>query len=116
MSADKRHLSASFGRLSLIFAGILLLFVSLTASQTAEKLQREHERHLLKTLEFSLDPLIAATSDESYVFNRINSLVAAARNGGIDGTRLAEAVKTASDTFRVPVKAFFYQNMKLRRS
>ncbi len=116
MSADKRHLSASFGRLSLIFAGILLLFVSLTASQTAEKLQREHERHLLKTLEFSLDPLIAATSDESYVFNRINSLVAAARNGGIDGTRLAEAVLLSSDTFRVPVKAFFYQNMKLQRS
>jgi len=51
MSADKQHLSASFGRLSLIFAGILLLFVLLTASQTAEKLQREHERYLLKTLE-----------------------------------------------------------------
>lgn len=114
--SERRYKSASFGRLAMIFAGIMFLFLTLSASQTAEKLKRDFERHLLKTLETSLDPLIAATSDEAYVFDRFKHMIATARNSGIDSQELAKAVEQSASRYETPVKAFFYSHNQLKKS
>ncbi|HNX77368.1 MAG TPA: SpoIIE family protein phosphatase [Candidatus Rifleibacterium sp.] len=116
MSAENQYRSASFGRLAMIFAGIMFLVLTLTAMQTAEKIDRAHERRMQKTLEGSLYPVISSTSDEAFVYNRLMPLVDAARLNGLDSPGLAAAVMAASETFKVPVKAFFYKDLALQKT
>ena len=113
MQTDKKPKSVSFGRLALIFASIMFLFLALLAEQTSEKLQKEFDRQLLKQLEASLDPVIARTSDESFVYDRFMTLVETVTTRGINSPELENAVAIASNTFKVQIKAFFYQQNKL---
>ncbi len=114
--SPENYRSASFGRLALIFTCIMFLFLSLTAFQTDEKIRREHRTHILKILETSLDPVVAATSDEAFVYNRMKHLIETARISGPGSAELANAVKNASDTFKVAVQAFFYTDNVLKKS
>lgn len=115
MSLESRYKSASFGRLALIFAGIMFLFLALTASQTAGKIGREFDRHLLKDLETSLDQVIAQTSEEYYVHQQLTDLIEIARKHGIDSAELPHAITSAGLKLKKPVKAFFYRNNALIR-
>ncbi|MDD3147789.1 MAG: SpoIIE family protein phosphatase [Candidatus Riflebacteria bacterium] len=115
MSVDSRYKSASFGRLAIIFAGIMFLFLSLTASQTRTKLDREYDRHLLKDLETSLDPVIAQTSEEYYVHCQLSSLIEVARKNGIESAELPHAVTSTGIQLKNPLKAFFYRDNRLVR-
>lgn len=115
--ADKQQLkTASFGRLVMIFSGILFLFLSLSANQTSSKLQREHQRQLLKQLETSLDPVIMQTSDVSYVFNLFQNLIESAGKYGAESTELEKAVEECNTRYLTPVKAFIYKQNQLVKS
>ena len=113
MKPDSKHKAASFGRLSVIFTGIMLLFLALIASQTAEKLKLEHERKSLKSLESSLDQVIAQTSDEAYIQNRFQQLISTARQAGIESPELENEIARCINNYKTPLKAFFYRNNKL---
>lgn len=116
MNSKQKFKTASFGRLVMIFFAIMFLFLALTASQTAEKLQKEYQRKLLKELEASLDPVIMQTTDVSYAFNRFSELIKVAQTSGIESTELEKAVNECQSRFSTSIKAFFYQNNNLIKS
>ncbi|NLF95251.1 MAG: SpoIIE family protein phosphatase, partial [Candidatus Riflebacteria bacterium] len=116
MTTESSFKSVSFGRLTTIFAGIMLLFLSLTAMQTWDKLNREFDRKVINQMEASLDQVIMQTSDEAFAYARFNELIAAARKHGVNSLTLQEMVIECCERYKLPVKLFFYHNRQLVRS
>ncbi|OGK06176.1 MAG: hypothetical protein A2W80_13850 [Candidatus Riflebacteria bacterium GWC2_50_8] len=116
MKIDGYIKTVSFGRLTTIFVGIMLLFLALTAAQTQQKLSLEFDRKVISQLEASLDQSITRTSDESFAYNRFQELVATARDHGINSLQLQQTVLSCVEHYKLPVKLFFYQNQRLVRS
>ena len=94
----------------------MLLFVSLTALQTWQKLNLEYDRKVISQLEASLDQVIWQTSDEAFVFNRFQEFIDTAKRHGINSLQLQEKVIECRDHYQLPVKLFFYQNGLLTRA
>ncbi len=116
MRTESSFKSVSFGRLTTIFACIMLLFLSLAAIQTWEKLNREFDRKVISQMEASLDQVIMQTSDEAFAYARFNELIDTARNHGVNSLQLQQKVIECCDRYRLPVKLFFYQDRRLLRS
>ncbi|MBU1106683.1 MAG: SpoIIE family protein phosphatase [Candidatus Riflebacteria bacterium] len=116
MRSDSDFKTVSFGRLTTIFVGIMLLFLALTAEQTQQKLNSEFDRKVINQLEASLDQVILQTSDESFAYNRFKELIETARQHGINSLRLQQEVVSCVEKYKLPVKCFFYQNQQLVRS
>ena len=116
MATESSFKSVSFGRLTTIFAGIMLLFLSLTALQTWDKLNREFDRKVISQMEASLDQVIMQTSDEAFAYARFNELIDVARKHGVSSLQMQQKVLECINRYRSPVKLFFYQNQRLLRS
>jgi serine phosphatase RsbU (regulator of sigma subunit) len=65
----------SFGKLSLLFAGILFLGLGIAANYSAEKLSKEKEKNKLNQMERRLDEKFASSSDEAFVFNALKPFI-----------------------------------------
>lgn len=116
MSAEKALKTVSFGRLTSIFAAILLLFLVIASSQTREKLNSEFDRKVVDQLASSLDPVIMQTSDESFIYQRFHEIMKTAMTAGVNSLALQQKVLTCCEHYKLPVKLFFYQNHRLIRS
>jgi HAMP domain-containing protein len=116
MSKSALSQTASFGRLLLLFLAIMLVFLALTANQTFFKLQNEEEKMASLKLISSLDPVIAKTSEESFINDRFNEVFGTMNQNGIDSQELETIIYKIGQEFDTRLKCFFYQNNQLKKS
>jgi serine phosphatase RsbU (regulator of sigma subunit) len=83
----------SFGKLSLLFAGILFLGLGLAANYSAEKLANDKEKNKLSRMERRLDEKFAGASREAFILNAITPFIEKAKDSNSSLTELNDLFK-----------------------
>ncbi|GAB4268164.1 MAG: hypothetical protein Kow0029_03320 [Candidatus Rifleibacteriota bacterium] len=109
MSKDKIK-GASFGRLLMLFAAILLSFLALTSHHTLLKLANESEKQFKQKLVASIDNIFARTAEESFLFDRFQNLMDVMNQNGIDSKELATLFQDLEINHKTLLEAYFYRN------
>ncbi|MDD2624592.1 MAG: hypothetical protein PHQ02_07205, partial [Candidatus Riflebacteria bacterium] len=110
MSSDTKQNITSFGKLALIFSGVMLLVLAITALETHIKVSEVFNKHNVLESSKETDLLISRTEDKTYAYKLFDQLVKTAQKHGIESKELEEAIKHFNDKYRTKIKAFFYKD------
>ncbi len=113
MSSNKRENMASFGRILLLFVGILLLFLYLTASQTLTKLLNEQNRREILKIESSMDEVVSKTTLRPFLFNQIQQILKIYGDSDSNFSSISNFFKESQSIKKTLIQGYFYENFKL---
>lgn len=115
MKNNNLERTASFGRLLLLFAAIMLFFLAITADQTLEKILVEEEKQYNLNLASSQDRIFAATQLETFIKDRFMELAEVARQPQPQVSQIKNHLENFQKD-HTSIKCFFYNDQNLEFS
>lgn len=108
--------TASFGKLTLIFSAVMLLFLAITSYETHQKSINIYSKNEAVKLEQEIDNILSETEEKMYVHSAFQRIESQARKGSQGYSEITQLLKELEEKNGLKIKAFVYQNHELIKS